>query len=318
MSPSPPAVDDEPSPPAVVRHALVHENLLVGGVAPGRLLDRYHLGWRWRPGTPGGPTADSQYGAHGAFLLSPAAVLVGPLVEVAPVAPVRLRAAYLFAQYFGVLRNPQSFTSPHADYSPQRLTEGARAHEVYPARGGRVEASLRLQIAVPRARSWQIVVRNETTFYYQHFGLRGDDDVFYDIAIDALVPGRGASSTDDFEVLYTRDFRRGARLFAGIRGTLTKAFFSDSVYEPGEERRDPNGPMLRVGPVLAHRFFRRPGRRVDEPLAFVLAQWHVLHLWRTGHVDVPDGMGGTIRRGVTAAVPTVLWGLTFVGDLVGR
>ncbi len=310
-----PAPDVTERPPAVgPKHSLNYQNLLVLGANPLRGDDRFLIGYRYRLYDRGNKFLDgSGIAVNGHFRLSPAIFFAGAMIEVMPLAVLRLRATYSFVQYFATFGYLQSYASPHDDYSPQQIDEEQEAGTNYAGRGGQLELGGLLQ-----AKAWRIAVRNEAIVYYNHMGLRGDDDVFYDVKIDTLVPNDGWSLTNDSDILYLQELAKTRRLTAGVRGTLTKSFFLPASYEPGETAQDPIGHLYRLGPLVAFRFFDDPRRRFNQPTVFVLAQWHLLNPWKTGKVQVDDGMGGNVDRGVSQAVPTVVLGLNFMGDLVAR
>jgi hypothetical protein len=59
-------------------------------------------------------------------------------------------------------------------------------------------------------------------------------------------------------------------------------FYRDSDFLPGEAIEDPNGPIMRLGPVLAYRFFDEPGEAFNQPTILAIVNWHLKHRWRTG------------------------------------
>jgi hypothetical protein len=188
----------------------------------------------------------------------------------------------------------QSYDSPHDEHAPSDLDRGRDNDENYATQGHQIELDLLLQVKFGK-----IAVRNDSQAYWNKMRLRGNDDVFYDIRIDAMVPNGGWALVNDTDVLYVGD--KGLR--AGLRGTVTKAFFPERVFEEGDDTDDPNGPMFRVGPMLAYQFFDRPGAKFNKPTVFLIPQWNLVHRYRTG-------------RDIHMAIPTLVVGLGFGGDLM--
>ena len=99
-------------------------------------------------------------------------------------------------------------------------------------------------------------------------------------------------------------------LLFGMRFSVVQGLYPKGYYEPGDRIDDPNGPMMRLGPALGYSFHSRPGSRFDQPMLILLSQWHLTHRWRTG----VDSEG----RGTHSAIPTLILGFTFKGELAGR
>ena len=80
-------------------------------------------------------------------------------------------------------------------------------------------------------------------------------------------------------------------------------------------------------PLLAYSFYDRPGTRFNKPTILLIAQWHLLQPWRTGKdvtqadrpaIRDPLATESAITRGVTQALPTIVIGFAFNGDLWGK
>jgi len=304
----------EPAAREPWRHALAYESLLVARINPLGLEERLWLGYQYRLYRRSGRLLDgSRVALFANPIVSPAVARLGATLEVTPLAILRLRATYGFVQYYRTFEYLQSFDSPHDDFSDQRLDEGRDAGERYAGRGGQLELSARLQL-----KAWRIALRNETTFLYSHMALRGDDDVFFSPRYDVLMPDDGWVLIDDTDLLYVHEFEEAGTLIVGARNTLSKSFFPTAAYEAGETTADPVGVMDRLGPFLAYTFYERPERRFDKPTVILISQWHLRHPWRAGRVDVVDDMGVTRTRGSSPALPTLVLGFAFTGEIVGR
>ena len=83
------------------------------------------------------------------------------------------------------------------------------------------------------------------------------------------------------------------QLIVGARYTLAHALYSDHPDQPAHHR---------IGPLIAYKFFKDPGAMIDEPMLFLLVQWHLLH---------PHRAGGDVHQGI----PYGVIGVSFKGDL---
>lgn len=307
-------MSDTAPAPSTPRHALTYESLLVARVNPLGLEERLWIGYRFRLYDRVGKLyAGNRVAVFANPILSPGLTRLGGTLEVTPLAILRLRATYGFVQYFGNFGYLQSFDSPYADFSDQRHDEGDEAGENYTGNGGQAELAARLQL-----KAWRIAVRNESTFLYSHFDLRGDDDVFYSPRYDALMPNHGWVLINDSDVLYVHPFERGRQVVVGVRNTLTKHFYPGSVYESGETAEDPIGVMDRLGPLFAFSFYDQPEKRFNKPTILFITQWHLRQPWRAGKVEVTDDMGDTKTRGASQGLPTFVLGFYFQGDILRR
>lgn len=296
------------------RHSLVYSNLLAARINPLGLEQRLWIGYRFRLyNKEGALWAPANISLYFAPLVSPALVVARAMVEIMPLAILRLRAGYGFVQFFGNFQFLQSYESPYDDFSDGQLRAEAEAGNNYPGRGG-----LGTLEALLQAKVWRIAIRNDLKFQRYDFELRDGDDLGYNIRIDALVANNGWSLTNDSDILYLHPLRGGGQITAGARGTLVHAFYPERVYEAGEDSSvNPNGPMYRLGPILAWTIYDRPGTRFNKPSIFVISQWHLAHRWRTGLVEVDRPGMGPATRGSSQAIPTFSIGFAFNGELWG-
>ena len=309
------ATNDAPTVPREPwRHALVYESVLYGRLNPLGLEERFWIGYQARLYRREGKLYDgSRIAVFGSAILSPAMTRLGGTIEVTPLSILRVRATYGFLQYFSTFEYLQSFSSPHDDFSDQALDEGRNAGENYAGSGGQLELAVRLQF-----KAWRIALRSETTGLYSHMDLRDQDATFFSPNFDVLMPDDGWVLLNDSDLLYVHEFERKGTLIAGVRNTLTKSFYPRDAYAAEDEPVDPIGVMDRLGPLLAYTIYDRPERRFDKPTVILLSQWHILHPWRAGRVEVTDDSGVTRTRGSSAAIPTFVLGFAFAGELVGR
>jgi hypothetical protein len=287
------------------KHSITYTSLLAPRVNPLGLEERLWIGYQYRLYKK---TGDIWRGSNiGIFLrpiLSPAIGLIGPTVQFQPLAVLRFRATWSFVGWLGTFDYMQSYQSPHDDFSDTRLDEQTLKGENYATIGHQTELELLFQV-----RFKQVILRNTLTADYNSMKLRGDDDVYYDIRIDAMVPNNGWVVFNDTDLMWAQDFKgpRKATLLAGARATVIKSFYPDSVYEPGDPMSDPNGPIFRLGPNLGYIFYDRPDvrPRFNRPTLLLIPQWNILHRWRNG-------------RDVHVGYPTITLAFVFTGQLWGK
>ncbi|MFV8752971.1 hypothetical protein ACNOYE_20690 [Nannocystaceae bacterium ST9] len=302
-----PSAEPTSEPPAKLadRHSIQYSSLLTPRLNPLGLQEALWVGYQYRLYRKTAPLfRDSNLGLFLRPTTSPAIALIGPTLQYQPLAILRFRLTWSFVGWFGNFDFMESYQSPWDDFSDTRVDEQTRKHENYSTTGHQTELEVLFQI-----RYRGLVLRNTFVADYNDMKLRGDDDLYFDVRIDALVPNRGWVLSDDIDLLWFTDFAgpRHATLITGARATLVDAIYPDSVYEPGDERRDPNGPTLRLGPMLGWVFYDRPDvhPRFNKPTLLLLSQWHILHRWRTG-------------RDVSQGYPTLVVALMFSGQLWGK
>lgn len=287
------------------KHSITYSSLLAPRVNPLGLEERFWIGYQYRLYKKSGDVfKGSNIGIFLRPILSPAIGLVGPTLQIQPLAVLRLRATWSFVGWFGTFDYMQSYQSPWDDFSDTRLDEQTRKGENYATTGQQTELELLFQV-----RFKQIVLRNTLTADYNRMKLRGDDDLYYDIRIDALVPNNGWVIFNDTDLMWAQDFKgpRKSTLLAGARATVIKAFYPDSVYEPGDPSGDPNGPIFKIGPNIGYIFYDRPKERprFNRPTLLLIPQWNVIHRWRSG-------------RDVNIGYPTISLAFVFTGQLWGK
>ena len=303
-----PPIEPEPQGPSAAmgdKHSLVYTNLLAPRINPLGLEERLWIGYQYRLYDKDKTILNgSNLGIFFRPIVSPAIALVGATVQVQPAAVLRLRATYSWLAYYGNFQYMQSFQSPHDDFSETRLGAMADAGQNYSTTGQQIELEALLQ-----ARYKGLVLRSALVANYNVMKLRGDDDLFYDVRIDALVANRAWVLLNDTDLLWLQDLKtpRHPTIMAGVRASTVMPFYPDSVYEPGDPLTNPNGPQFRLGPALGYVFYDQPQKRprFNKPTLLLMPQWNILHRWRTG-------------RDVSAAMPTIVIAFAFSGQLWGK
>jgi hypothetical protein len=287
------------------KHSITYTSLLAPRVNPLGLEERLWIGYQYRLYNKQKTILDgSNIGIFFRPVISPAIALIGATFQLQPAAVFRFRATYSYVAYFSTFQYFQSYQSPHDDYSDTRLDAQADAGQNYVSTGHQIELEALIQ-----ARYKGLVIRSGTVANYNTMNMRGDDDLFYAVRLDTLVQNNGWVLYNDTDVMWLHDFKnaRHSTLLAGMRATTVAPFYTDSVYEPGDVRDNPNGPQFRIGPNLGYIFYDRPDRhpRFNRPTLLLIPQWNLKHRWRTG-------------RDVNTAMPTIVMAFVFTGQLWGK
>ncbi len=258
----------------LLRHRLIARTLVAGRINPAGALLESTVGYRRQLFARDTPLFRDTYlllGVHG--FLTPALARIGPSVEIQPAAVIQFGARYSVVGTFGTFSQALSYPSATADWAPSTIIRDARNGRSYATLGNLVTVHNVLQ-----GRFGRVGIRSTLCAYWATLRLRQGDRVYYDQAIDMLLPARGWSLVHDFDLVYSFDF--GLRLAA--RNTLTHAFYRQLDFYPGQAVSQPNGPSARVGPAVLYTFYDRPLARFNRPTVLLLLQWWYAHRFRTG------------------------------------
>jgi hypothetical protein len=287
---------DDP-PPA---NRLYLQSITAFRLNPLGLLELLTLSYRSRIMKSTEPLYQDNFAGAGLMMeATPAFVRIGPMIEVQPLAILRLWATYQALAYYGTFNLTQSFTSPNAEYSDSRIKELGELPTKdeggnYATTGTQFTAGANFQI-----KFGPVAARSAFRLVRSDYDLRDGDRVFYDQFYDVLVPNEGWYFTNDADLLYVTEFG----LTAGARYTATYAFYGERHFAPGEIDLGLNPTMHRLGPFLAYTFSKKPaGAFFNTPTVLLIANWWLSHRYRTGE-DVSVGL------------PYVVLGFMFTGDL---
>lgn len=293
----PTALADLPETPQALppRHRVYYKNLLAARLNPLGLEDRIELGYALRLwDSPSILWRDAFVGIALTPTLSPAVSRLGATLSFKPVAVLLVSASAYWVKWFGTFEYLQSYAWAHAEFSDTALDRGEELGLNYDTQG--FEAEFQIQAL---AKVWQIVLRNDLKFYYDDMSLRGADRLFYNIRIDHLVPDEGWSLTNDTDLVWLSDFG----LVAGLRTTVTHAFYRDADFLPTEDPDDTdNTPTVRLGPLVAWIIDDDLHRAFDRPTVLAVVNWWLVHRYRTG-------------EDVEQAIPYFVLGFSFEGEL---
>jgi hypothetical protein len=230
--------------------------------------------------------------------ISPAWARIGAVAYVQPLTILQLYARYVFVGYFGSFDLFASFPSADSEFSDTAIDMRGQdpATSSYATLGGELTTGARVRFKVG-----PIAARAHVRGIYTSMDIQRGDRVFYDQIYDMLMPNDGWILINDFDALFVSDFG----LVAGVRWTYSHGFFTDGHFDGGTPPAAlPNNDVHRLGPLVAYIFHDEPFSRFDKPTILLLAQWHLVHRWRTG-ADVSTG------------VPYIGLGFKFEGDLLG-
>ena len=254
------------------RHILYYQSGTFMRWNPIGLGNLSQMGYRYHFYDSENPLLKGSYamaGLTGGF--NPAFSRLGPMLEVSPLAVLRLTASYERMYTFGTFGILQSFRSPADAHSDTVRGEGEDAEEAY-----RTWASMLTLGVLLQAKVGPIAARVNYRAVHTQADLKGEDTVYWDSFFDQLMPDGGWMMTTDSDLLYT-----DGGLAAGIRHTWMGVDYPDGLYRPEESKVDRNN-YQRIGPLFAYTFSKNPGDKFDEPQIFVLVHWYLRHRHRTG------------------------------------
>jgi len=288
-----PEVAAEPGAPAFRRHVLYYQTGTFARWNPIGLGNLSQVGYRYMFFDSEAELLRGSYAMVGlAPGLNPAFSRIGPMVEVQPLAVLRLTAMWERIDHFGTFDILQSWPSPRDDHSDTARAARGEEGESYATSATQVTLAARAQ-----AKVWRIAARVNYRAVYSEADLKEGDHVYWDSFFDQVMPDGGWLQTTDTDVLYV-----DGPLALGLRHNWLSVDYPDGFYRPGESRRDPND-QHRLGPLFAWKFAESPGSAFDEPTLFVLVNWWLQHRYRTG-------------EDVSQWVPYTIVGFSFKGELL--
>lgn len=291
------------------RHRLFYSNLLVIRYNALGLQNLFDLGYRYQLYNDDRPLfKDSYLGVSFKPLVTPAYAQIGAALKAQPLAVLAFEARFSYMQYYSSFDLVQSFASASADYSDSTIEDGGGQDLNYAGSGFQMNLITTLQGKVG-----PVIVRNTLQAAYHDMNLQNKSNnldgskpklqpgtrVWYDQYFDIMAPKQGWLINYDLDVFY----QPNEQWLLGMRYTLTKAFYDNDNFLPGEKTDDPNGPTHKIGPACAYIFYDDPGASFNKPTILVLVNWWLDHRWRTG-------------EDVSQALPYIVLGFAFSGDLL--
>lgn len=265
--------------------SLYYQNLIGVRVNPLGLADYAQLSVRLRLFESADPALTQNYVGFGILpAVSPAWGRVGALFEVQPLTLLRLYAAYYFTGFYGSFNLVSSYSSVRDDFSDTAIANRTMdpATPNYSTFGGELALGARFQIKLG-----PIGIQDSFRAYYSSFGLEREDRALYDQNFDVLVPNDGWVVVNDLNVVWVTDFG----LSVGGRYSFVTPFNHQRHLRP-EERPGPmpDNHIHRLGLIGSFVLEENPNREFDAPTIILIAQWHLVHRFRTGadvHVAAP-------------------------------
>lgn len=247
---------------------------------------------------------DNYVGGGLSTVLSPAYAKLGAIVEAQPLTILRLWAQLEIAGYYSTFSMIQSAPDVRADFSDTKLRALAELPAGDPGKNYATAGTHGTLGADAQVKLGPVAVRNFTRLTTARLALRGVDVAYYDQQDDVLAPNGGVVLHNDTDLLWVSDFG----LTAGARFNVAHPFYEPRHYVASDEpfsviEPNLNGPMTRVGPVVAYTFFSEDGARFNNPTVLVIANWWLSHRWRTG-------------ADVSPVIPYLAVGFAFNGDLL--
>lgn len=238
------------------------------------------------------------FGVGPSTLLAPALGRVGLLVNVQPLTLLQVYGRFSFVRYFGTMNLLASFPGADAEFSDQVIADRADkpGTENYASSGAEFNSGIMLR----GIRFGPIALRDHFRTYYTHYDLRDGDTVKYEQRLDLLMPNKGWSLVNDFDVMWVVD----GRFILTARWTYLQGLYGDQHYTGGVRPSNaPSNVIHRLGPVFSYVFSRSPGSKFDAPTLSLAAQWHLAHRYRAG-------------QEVSQAIPQVGLSFQFTGDFL--
>jgi hypothetical protein len=274
-------------------HRIVHKNTFAVRVNPLGLIYEGRFSYRLRLYENEGKALRDNFVGVGLIPgASPTFARVGPFIEFSPLTVLNLFAAVQFVQYFGTLNLAQGFPFAQTNHSDASIAaRGPTEKRV--TNGYEVTLGANLQVKL-----LDFIVRDGAKLIRGEMKLRDGETVYYDQTYDVGVPNGGFFFTNDLDVLWQG---LDNKLVAGARYTFTTPFYEARHLDPTGATL--NYSMHRVGPFLAYTFKMEDGAGFNSPTVFLVAQWWLQHLNRTG-------------QEVTQALPLIAVGFQVSGDFL--
>lgn len=197
-------------------------------------------------------------------MVAPTFARAGLGVEVQPLSVFKVSAGAEACRWFGTFAHVLSFPTPEVDASPEQLDALDAAGASHAVWGGSAWGTVSLQVA---AGDW--MARSTTTATFYDLALPASDVAFFEGWSDRLlVDGSGFVGQDDDVLVDLGVVRAGARYTWSADLSRAEA--------PALASQHRVGPLV-VVPLSRARYGKAPAHA-----AFVLAQAHLRHPYRSG------------------------------------
>jgi hypothetical protein len=300
--------DEPPPPPAADR--LMFSDLTVFRLNPLGLETRARFGIQKRLYYSEKAITTNNFRFFGVYpKLNPVSGHLALGGEIQPASIFNLKAFVEVQKYFGSLGYLQSFRTPTANFSDERLKDLRGSEQTSTIYHAGLAPLLQLKVGPVAVRSlWQ--------FDYWRLNIRDNDTVAYEATFDTLLPDNGWTVSADNDVLFVG--RPG--LAIGLRHTWVKPIYGSEHFVDKNDKAiyDDDNSHHRIGLLVAYTLRDTPQTAFNKPTILLIASWYLTHRWRTGKPDIdePDISGDTNSNDFRSrAFPYLLLGFAFESDI---
>ena len=228
--------------------------------------------------------------------------------ELQPASVLNLKATFEVQKYFGILGYLQSFRTPSANYSDNRLDELRGTEQTSLVYHASFAPLLQLKVG-------PVAIRSLFQFDYWRLGIRDNDTVAYEATFDTLLPDNGWTISADTDVLFVG--RPG--LAIGVRHSWVKPIYrAEHFVDAGDKAQyDDDNSHHRVGLFAAFTLRDTPQVAFNKPTVILIASWYLTHRWRTGRPGLEEAdISGDVNNDDfrSRAFPYLLLGFAFESD----
>jgi hypothetical protein len=228
--------------------------------------------------------------------------------EIQPASVLNIKATIEVQKYFGVLGYLQSFRTPSANYSDNRLKELRGTEQTSLVYHASLQPLVQLKVG-------PIAIRSLFQFDYWRLQLRDGDNVAYEATFDTLLPDNGWTISADTDVLFVGR----PRLAVGVRHSWVKPLYRTEhfVDRNDEAQYDDDNAHHRIGLFAAYTLRDKPQVAFNKPTVVLIASWYLTHRWRTGRPSLAEAdISGDVNNDdfISRAVPYFLLGFAFESD----
>ena len=289
------------------KERLVFSDLTVFRLNPLGLQTFARFGLQKRMYDSTAPVAENNFWFAGIYpRLDPVSVHLGVGGELQPLSIVNVRGFVEAEQYFGTLGYLQSFRTPTANYSDERLRDlRALADTSWVIRGS-LQPLVQMKLG-------PLAARARLQLDYWSIALPKGDTVAYEGQLDTLLPDNGFSRSSDEDLLYVGH----PGLAVGLRHSWVHPIYRSEHFanKNDEAAYDDDNAHHRLGVLAAYTLHDRPQTAFNKPTIVLVVSWYLSHRWRTGLPDHTDISGDFNNNDfITRAMPYVVLGFAFESD----
>ena len=303
------ALADDPPPPPPKEDRLMFSDLTVFRLNPLGLETRARFGIQKRLYYSEKAITQNNFRFLGVYpKLNPVSAHLAIGGELQPASIFNLRATVEVQKYFGILGFLQSFRTPSANYSDNRLRDLRGTEQTSLVYHASLQPLLQLKVG-------PIAIRSLFQLDYWRLQLRDDDTVAYEATFDTLLPDNGWTIAADTDVLFVG--RPG--LAIGLRHSWVKPIYrTEHFVNTGDKAQyDDDNAHHRVGLFAAYTLRDTPQVAFNKPTIVLIASWYLTHRWRAGRPSIAEAdISGDVNNDdfISRAVPYLLLGFAFESD----